>query len=147
MITDLLELDFTGLVPPLDTMLSDLRAWISWALMIGPLILLALGIYYLVSPPKEANHKAGFRSYYAMGSLTAWRYAQRLAGWTFGGIGLGLSIAMGIVCLVLIGAEAITVMNTAIVCLICQIAAMGIGYIVVSRIVASRFDADGNPRK
>jgi len=51
-----------------------------------------LGLWYLILPPKEANHFAGYRFYWGMGSVDAWRFTQRLAGIVWGLLGLGLTI-------------------------------------------------------
>ena len=60
----------------------------------GPVIMLVLGLLYLFAAPKEANHHFGYRCYFGMGSVNAWRFTQRLAGIVFGSLGLILGIVM-----------------------------------------------------
>ena len=81
-ITELLNKleDLGKLVPELD----NVTGWVQWliamAVRIGPVCILALGLIYLLIPPKEANHKAGYRTYFGMGSVRAWRFTQLVAG-------------------------------------------------------------------
>ena len=57
-------------------------------------VLLAMGLAYLFFAPKEANWYFGYRCYYGMGSVQAWRFTQRFAGAVLGGVGLSLTIWM-----------------------------------------------------
>ena len=98
-IAGLLEsLDFSVLVPKLDTVLGFAQFLAVLAVLIGPLAMLALGLLYFFKPTEEANHKLGFRTYFGMGSVEAWRYTQRLAGIVMGGLGAILTIVAVIVC-------------------------------------------------
>jgi len=67
-------------VPKLDTLMGWVQWLVSLAVRIGPLCILILGLIYLLIPPKEANRKAGFRTYFGMGSIMAWNFTQRIAG-------------------------------------------------------------------
>ena len=82
------DFDLLALLPDLQEIFSDIRTWVSIALMIGPLVLFVIGLLYLILPPKEANHRMGFRTYFGMGSVEAWRFTQRMAGIIWGGRGL-----------------------------------------------------------
>ena len=64
------------------------------AALAGPVILLVLGLLYLFASPKEANYKFGYRCYFGMGSVRAWRYSQRLAGILYSAVGLILTLVM-----------------------------------------------------
>lgn len=81
-ITELLDKleDLEKLIPKLDTVEGWVQWLISMAVRIGPVCILVLGLIYLLIPPKEANHKAGYRTYFGMGSVMAWRFTQRIAG-------------------------------------------------------------------
>ena len=87
-ITDFLD----AIIPDLDKMLSDMRFWIGFAMLAGPIILIVLGLFYFFLAPKEANHRMGYRTYFGMGSVPAWRFTQRLAGMVWGGLGIVLCI-------------------------------------------------------
>ena len=86
--------DPASLLPELDSVFGKVELICRILVMIGPLLLLALGLVYLFLTPKEANHYIGYRCYFGMGSVNAWRFSQRLAGIVFGGIGLVLSVVM-----------------------------------------------------
>lgn len=86
------DFDLLALLPDLQAIFSDIRTWVSIALMLGPLALFVMGLLYLILPPKEANHRMGFRTYFGMGSVEAWRFTQRMAGIIWGGLGLILLI-------------------------------------------------------
>lgn len=81
-ITELLDKleDLEKLIPKLDTVEGWVQWLISMAVRVGPVCILVLGLIYLLIPPKEANHKAGYRTYFGMGSVMAWRFTQRIAG-------------------------------------------------------------------
>ena len=67
-------------IPKLDTLMGWIQWLVSLAVRLGPICILVLGIIYFLIPPKEANRKAGFRTYFGMGSVIAWNVTQRLAG-------------------------------------------------------------------
>ena len=97
-----LDLDFLkSLISDFDLMtllpnLVDVMDWVitvvNYCLVIGPLVLTALGLLYLLLPTREANHFVGYRFFWGMGSITSWRFTQRLAGavWAVMGIILAL---------------------------------------------------------
>lgn len=87
------DFDPMKLIPDLGNLLGWLELAIRVSVMAGPVILLVLGVWYLLLPPKEANHFAGYRFYWGMGSVDAWRFTQRLAGIVWTALGLGLTVA------------------------------------------------------
>ena len=93
-ITELLDkLDNLGeLIPKLDTLTGWVQWLVSLAVRVGPVCILALGLIYLLIPPKEANRKAGYRTYFGMGSIMAWRFTQRVAGIIMIPVGLILTL-------------------------------------------------------
>jgi len=84
--------DPAALLPELDSVFGKVLLACRVAVMVGPLLLLALGLVYLFLTPREANHYVGYRCYFGMGSVQAWRFTQRLAGIGFAALGLILSI-------------------------------------------------------
>ena len=86
--------DPASLLPDLTSVFGVLATVCRIAVLVGPLLLLALGIAYLFFSPKEANYHFGYRCYFGMGSVQAWRYTQRLAGILLGGTGLVLTVVM-----------------------------------------------------
>lgn len=79
-------------IPKLDTLMGWVQWLVSLAVRVGPICILVLGLIYLLIPPKEANRKAGFRTYFGMGSVIAWNVTQRLAGIVMTITGLILTI-------------------------------------------------------
>ena len=94
-ITELLDkLENLGdLIPKLNTLTGWVQWLISLAIRIGPVCILVLGLIYLLIPPKEANRKAGYRTIFGMGSITAWHFTQRVAGALMTAVGAILTIA------------------------------------------------------
>ena len=86
--------DPASLLPDLTSVFGILTTLCRIAVLVGPIVLLALGLAYLFLSPKEANYHFGYRCYYGMGSVQAWRYTQRLAGILLGGTGLVLTLVM-----------------------------------------------------
>ena len=86
--------DPASLLPEMEGVLGMLVYAVRLAILAGPLVVLVLGVLFLVFAPKEANYYFGYRCAFGMGSVEAWRFAQRLAGITWTALGLVLSIAM-----------------------------------------------------
>jgi len=141
------KIDFSKLVPQMDTLLGKLQAVASWALMIGPIVMLAFGLWYFFLPPKEANHKVGFRTWFGMGSVEAWRFTQRLAGVVWSALGIVLLVMAIIVSLTFGGKDVMQIATTAFICLLWQAGLAVIGGFAVSFIVFLRFDTLGYKRK
>ena len=86
--------DPASLLPELSEIFTTLPGICRLCVMIGPIVLLVLGLAYLFFSPKEANWYFGYRCYFGMGSVYAWRFTQRFAGVVLGLSGLALSIVM-----------------------------------------------------
>ena len=87
------KLDELGkLVPEMDKLLDVIYKCIKLSVRVGPLCILVLGLIYLLIPPNEANHKAGYRTFFGMGSVGAWRFTQFVAGFIMTITGLVLNI-------------------------------------------------------
>lgn len=67
-------------VPALDSVLDLVLKATTLAVRVGPLCILILGLIYLLIPPREANHRMGYRTFFGMGSIGAWRFTQFVAG-------------------------------------------------------------------
>jgi uncharacterized membrane protein len=141
------KIDFSKLVPEMDTLLGKLQAVASWALMIGPIVMLAFGLWYYFLPPKEANHKVGFRTWFGMGSVEAWRFTQRLAGVVWSGLGIVLLVMAIIVSLTFGGKDVMQIATSAFICLLWQAGLTVIGGLGISFIVFLRYDTLGYKRK
>ena len=91
--------DLAELLPKIDGIFDKITLICRVCVMIGPIILLLLGLSYLFLAPKEANYYFGYRCYYGMGSVHAWRFTQRIAGMILGGLGLILTVVMAVISL------------------------------------------------
>lgn len=146
-ILSLLQMDIGEMLPELDSFLSDLVGTVRLIVLLGPVILLALGAWYYFIPPKEANHRAGFRTYLTMGSVEAWRFAQKLAGIGYMALGGALTVIVGIISLFFTGKEALTMIHIALVCVIVELILVLIVWIGVNLLVFRVYDKDGKRRK
>ena len=88
------QFDPASLLPELGPIFEKFASAARIVVLIGPAVLLLMGLLYLFASPKEANHYVGYRCYYGMGSMEAWRFSQRLAGIVWSVLGVGLGIAM-----------------------------------------------------
>ena len=89
--------DPASLLPDLSTVVGKVEFITRLAVMVGPILLLVLGILYFFAAPREANYRFGYRCYFGMGSEEAWRFTQRFAGLVWGALGLVLTVVMLII--------------------------------------------------
>ena len=136
--------DIAKLLPELGKFVSDLRFWAGLFMLVGPIIMLLLGLWYFFLPTKEANHHIGFRTYFGMGSMDAWKYAQKMAGWFFM-IGGGALTAVALVLVIVLGgAEPMKMATTALILLIIQaVVAFGL-WMTLQILLMIRYDKNGN---
>ena len=146
-ITALFEkIDLAKLVPQMDTLLEKLQLIITVALMAGPLVMLFFGLWYFLMPPKEANYSAGFRTWFGMGSVSAWRTTQKIAGVVWGVCGLVLSVVMWLISRGFDKLDAMQMADKAVVCLLWQIGIALVTYIGICITVTVLFDSKGRRR-
>ena len=145
-ITGLFDMDFAALVPEMGAMLGFIRVVLSLLVLAGPLSMLILGVLYLFMSPPEANYKFGFRTYFGMGSVEAWRFSQKIAGIAFGCLGLILLVAI-VVDFSFIGKDTHQVASTAITCLLWQVGLALAARLAVGIAAAVFFTADGGRRR
>ena len=141
------DFDPAKLLPELDTMLGKMELLARILVIIGPVILLVLGLIYFLLPPKEANHYFGYRCWFGMGSVDAWRFTQRLAGIVWSVLGLVLVIVMLIVSGGFAGKEVMELLGAAMKCLIWEAALIAAACLLINAIVALRFNSKGERRK
>ena len=147
-LTSLLEgADLSKLLPELDGIVDKMVPIMKVALLAGPVILLILGLLYLFATPKEANYKFGYRCYFGMGSVNAWRYTQRLAGLVFTAVGLILSLVMFLVTGKFGQMDVMDMLWKTLKCGIWEAVIIGVSCVVINLVVMFYFDAKGNLRK
>lgn len=138
--------DVENLMPPLGSFLSGIKFWMILLMLVGPLLMLALGAMYYYKPPKEANFSWGFRTYFTMGSVEVWQFTQRLAGrmWmVLGGIMSGATLVLGVL-LSFISAQAVTIGAVWIV--LAELVLVVGSWIAINSVVLKYFDKNGNRR-
>lgn len=139
--------DLAKLLPDLQKVFSDLHTWVGLALLIGPIILLVIGLTCLFMPPKEANHRFGFRTLFGMGSVRAWRFTQKIAGLVWSGLGLILLIWMLIHNGVMGSAEIIDYMTASLKVMIAQAVLIFLAWLALNIVPMVLFDWNGNSRR
>ena len=139
--------DPATLLPELGDIFSLVTGVCRIAVMVAPIILLVLGVAYLLFSPKEANYYFGYRCYFGMGSVEAWRFTQRLAGAVLGGLGLILTGVMLVISMGFPGMEAMDMVWKAFWCLIWQGVLALLANAGIWLATFLRYDARGNLRK
>ena len=140
------KIDLAKLVPEMDALLGG-ALWVARAAVLaGPVVMLVFGLWYLLIPPKEANYGAGFRTWFGMGSVEAWRMTQKIAGYVWSGCGLVLLVVMWLISRRFYGGDAMQVASTAFTCLIWQAAIALVTYFGISITAAILFDSRGRRR-
>ena len=141
------EFDPGSLLPDLDAIMSTVAVIARIAIVIGPVLLLLMGLVYLFATPKEANYHIGFRCYYGMGSVQAWQFTQRLAGLVWTGLGLVLSLIMFLIGLGFAKMQTMDLLWRAVSCVLWEAGLTIAAYIAVNVVVIRRFDKKGELRK
>ncbi len=141
------DFDLGNFLPEPEKFMNSLEGWVRFFVLLGPLLLLGLGLWYYYFPPKEANFKAGFRTYFGMGSVEAWRFAQHIAGRAYMFLGGGLTVLMFLISLFFNGKKAMGMIITALICVIVELLLVIAVWVLIYMLVYRTFDKDGNRRK
>lgn len=146
-ITAFLEsFDIAKLLPELGSFIGDLRFWAGLFMLIGPIIMLAMGAWYYFLPAREANHHIGFRTHISMGSVEAWRYSQRLAGLWYMVCGGALAVLSLVLILVLAFGQPMVMASIAFIMILLQAIAAVALWVLLQLMIGKKFDKDGNPK-
>ncbi len=136
-----------ALLPEMDTVLGKLTLVMRIAVLAGPVILLVMGLIYLFASPKEANYTLGYRCYFGMGSVEAWRFTQRIAGAVLGLLGLVLTVVMLVITGGFAGKTTPELMETAVKCVLWEAGLAAVSCLGINALVAALFDRNGKPRR
>ena len=133
--------------------LPDITSILGWAdlfaricVMASPVIMLICGLRYLLLPPREANHEAGYRFYFGMGSVKAWRFTQKLAGIVWSAVGLILSVTMFLITGAFGQLDLMEMVDKAVLCILWEIGLILSSYIVINLTLIIRYNRHGNLR-
>ena len=139
--------DPASLLPELSDIFGTLPGICRFCVMIGPIVLLALGLAYLFLSPKEANWYFGYRCYYGMGSVYAWRFTQRFAGVVLTLTGLSLSIIMFVLSAGFSGMDVEAMVWKALELLFWEVGIALLANVTINLAAALRFDRKGRHRR
>lgn len=137
------ELNLGALLPDMSTVIGWIELIARIAVMAGPILLLGFGLVYLLAPPKEANYGLGYRFWWGMASLKAWKFTQRLAGMVWSGLGAVLTIVMALICAGFRDLEPMDMVRRAGTCLIWELVLIAAACIAINVTVMVKFDKDG----
>ena len=146
---DVLKNIFNGTALPEPGLLLDKLEPVMWVLLlVGPILMVVMGMIYSFAAPDEANHHFGYRCYFGMGSIQAWQFTQHLAGGIWLSLGVCLGLAMVLVKhFVMPQLEIMDMLAYGLVCLLVQVGALLLATIVIRVIVACTFDRHGARRR
>ena len=136
-----------ALLPEMDTIFSKVLLVCRVAVMIGPVLLLVLGLAYLFLSPKEANYYFGYRCYFGMGSVNAWRFTQRIAGIVLGGLGLILTPVMFFISSGFAGMQVMDMVWKALRCLLWQAGLTILATLAINGLAMFWFNRKGELRR
>ena len=139
--------DPASLLPDLDTIIGKITFVARIAVLVGPALLVVMGLVYIFASPKEANYTLGYRCYFGMGSVQAWQFTQKLAGMILGALGLILGIVMLLVSGSFAAMETMDLLWRAVWCMVWEAGLTAAACIGVNTAVMLRFDSQGNLRR
>ena len=137
------EFDFANFIPAVDSVLGWIELLVRLFVMAAPVCVLVFGLWFLFLPPKEANHRAGYRTYFGMGSVEAWRFTQFLAGVVWSAVGLILSVVMLLVTNGYREMDMMDMVNNAIVCVLWEIGCIVLCCLGINITALVMFDRKG----
>lgn len=141
------DFDLAKLLPQIDSIFDKITVLCRICVMIGPVLLLILGLCYLLLAPKEANFYFGYRCYYGMGSVHAWRFTQRIAGMVLGGLGLVLTVIMAILSLGFGSMEVEALLWRTVWCLVWQAVLTLLATLAINSLAMFWFNRKGELRR
>ena len=138
--------DIAALLPDLEKLVAALPSIMRFLVLLGPVVLLFLGLHYFLLAPKEANYTTGYRFHWGMASPDSWRFMQQVAGaaWTL--LGLGLLIAMAISSAGFGQLETMDLLWTVVKNLALQAGLTLVSCLLIDVIVVLRYDYKGRRR-
>ena len=138
--------DPAALLPDLTSLEGKVELICRIAVLAGPIVLLALGIAYFLLAPKEANYHFGYRCFFGMGSVQAWRFTQKVAGGVWGVLGLVLTLVMVNKTNGFREMEVVDQIMGALKCLTWEVLLAVVSCLAINITAAVFFNAKGDPR-
>ena len=141
------KLDFSTLLPKMDTLMGKMEFFLRLAVLLGPAVLCLLGLCYLILPAKEANHRYGYRFYWGMSSIDVWRFTQRLGGAVLAVVGLGLTLFMAVYTVRLRNMEVMDMVWAAVRCALWEMGIVLVAHLGVDITVIACYNGKGERRR
>ena len=139
--------DPASLLPELSEIFSTLPGICRFCVMAGPIVLLVLGLAYLFFSPGEANWYFGYKCYYGMGSVYAWRFTQRFAGVVLTLTGLAMSIILFVLSANFASMDITAMVWKALELLLWEAGITLLANLTINLVAALRFDRKGRHRR
>ena len=139
--------DPAALLPEMNGVLDVILYAVRIATLLGPIVLLVLGLGYLIFAPKEANYYFGYRCLFGMGSVEAWRFTQRLSGMIWSVLGLVLTAAMVLLTNGFAELEVYDAVWTAVKYVLWEVGLVALSCLIINSVVMCRLTYDGDYRK
>ena len=140
------EFDFAKIMPELDSVMGWIDLFVRICVLAAPVAVLFFGLWWLILPPKEANHHVGYRCYFGMGSVEAWRFTQKIAGILFTVLGIALLVISLLLSNRFPDMEPSLMLDKAVVCILWQIGITLVLSLLINLIIALRYDRNGDLR-
>lgn len=140
------EFDFAKFLPEIDSILGWVVIFARLCVIAAPIALLFFGLWYLLLPPKEANHRAGYRFYFGMGSVEAWRFTQKVSGIAWTALGLILTVVMVLISNGFQDMDPMVMLDKAVVCILWELGLIFVSRLIIDLMLVCRYDRKGNLR-
>ena len=140
------EFDFANFIPAVDSILGWIEMLVRIFVMAAPICILLFGLFYLLLPPKEANHRAGYRTYFGMGSVEAWQFSQRIGGLVYIILGGVMTLGALVAFILLLKGSIPTVLTGCAACVVVELILVALTVLTLNIIISVRYDRDGYRR-
>lgn len=141
------DFDLMALLPEMADVMDWIVTAVGYAVVLGPCLLILLGLWYLLLPAREANHFVGYRFFWGMGSIKSWKFTQRFAGVVWIILGAVLANNANELRDELMAMEKLDMMYEAIILILKQISWVVVTCLVINVIIFFIFDFKGNLRR
>ena len=140
------DFDPMALLPDLWAIFDKLDVALRVVVLAGPLCLLGLGLLYLLAPPAEANHIFGYRHFWGMSSVDAWKFTQKTAGLVWTGLGLAMTVAMSFICNAYRDMAWEAMLFSALTSVVVELLLVFLSTLLINALVILHFDRKGTRR-
>ena len=142
----LTDFDPAAFLPDLNAIFGWLELAMRICVLAAPLSVLGFGLLYLLAAPKEANYKLGYRFFWGMSSVEAWRFTQRLAGIVWTVLGAVLTLVMWSNCGKLLELDAGAMADKAVSYILWELGSTIVSILLINLAVLICFTFKGIPR-